>query len=541
MADRQVHELYRGFRNGLISRRQFAKSAAALGVSASAIGYFVKAAGAARAQGELAPPVVAPPCEGDGCLWAGKELTVQCIDDSVKIPWEEVKGEFEAATGATLTIVADPIGEAFPKLIQDAATGTNQFDAAMIGMWWLGELVAGEYILPYDDYIADTSGKFPAVNFEDELPGMQALRMYDGRKYVVPYDCDGQVLYYRRDLLTDPAHIQGYKDATGEDLAPPTTWEQLVSIAGYFNGKNLGGDEETGAGISMHLKVGGQGMFHFMSLSAPFVIGPENPKLYWFDPDNMEPLVESQGHLRAMETYLQLVNLGPQAMLGWALGEAWDYFLRGNAVFTYSWGDVAALAVERDSIVKGKIGTIQLPGTNAYVNPKTGEEYTTEAPNIVGNTTGGSWAGVIMSASEEPELAYYFLALTATEPKQRFYAGRGTDGVDPGRLSQIPPSVVPEGTGSVDDYVAQGWVAQDAEEYVKAYYDNYQNPNQLPFLRIPGTFEYWTSMDVELSEAVANGVAPADALASMAQTFREINERLGVEQQLEIYKGSLGL
>jgi multiple sugar transport system substrate-binding protein len=84
-------------------------------------------------------------------------------------------------------------------------------------------------------------------------------------------------------------------------------------------------------------------------------------------------------------------------------------------------------------------------------------------------------------------------------------------------------------------------VAEDALEYVKAYYDNYQNPNQLPFLRIPGTFEYWTQMDVRLSEAVSGGQAPADVLKTMAEDFRGINERLGVEQQLEVYKKSLGI
>ena len=146
-----------------------------------------------------------------------------------------------------------------------------------------------------------------------------------------------------------------------------------------------------------------------------------------------------------------------------------------------------------------------------------------------------------MKASSEPELAYYWLALMATEQKQRFYAARGTDGVDPGRLSQMPPSVVEGGTGSIEDYTAQGWVAQDAEEYVKAYYDNYQNSSQLPFLRIPGTFDYWTQMDVRLSETLTSDVTPEDALKQMAQDFRDINDRLGVEAQLEIYKKSLGL
>jgi multiple sugar transport system substrate-binding protein len=543
--DMRTAKLFADFAAGHIARRTFVRSAMAMGLSLVTVGQMLRAVPAAAQDGTPAaaadgPPVVAQPGSGDPA-WAGKEITVQAIDDSVLIPWEEIRGEFEAATGATVTIVADPIGEAFPRLLEDAATGSNRFDAAMIGMWWLGELVAGDYIMPFDEYLADTSGRFPAVNPEDELPGMRALRMYDGQYYVVPYDADGQVLYYRRDLLTDPTHMDAYKTETGNDLGVPQTWDELKAIAAYFNGKPLGGDEETGYGISMHLKVGGQGMFHFMSLSAPYVIGPENPDLYWFDPENMDPLVESEGHRRAMQSYLELVQYGPQAMAAWALGEAWDYFLRGNAVFTYSWGDVAALAVERDSFVKGKVGTAQLPGTMAYVNPKTGEEYQTEAPNFVGNTTGGSWAGVIMKASENSDLAYYWLALMATEEKQRYYAGRGTDGVDPGRLSQMPPEAVEGGTGTVADYEAQGWVAEDALEYVKAYYDNYQNPNQLPFLRIPGTFDYWTQMDVRLSEVLTSGVTPEEALAQMAQDFRDINDRLGVEEQLEIYRGSLGL
>ena len=540
MAQTSIHDLYRQLANRQIDRRDFVKGAAALGVSASSVGFFLKAADV-RAQAASAPPVVAQPCEGDGCLFSGQSLTAQCIDDSVKIPWEEVRPEFEAATGATLEIIADPIAEALPKLLDDAASGTNSIDCAMIGMWWLGDLVAGDYILPYDDYLADTSGKFPTMDPMDELPAVQALRMYDGKRYVVPYDADGQCLYYRRDLLTDPANMQAYKDATGNDLGVPTTWDELIAIAEFFNGKDLNGDGQPDNGVSMHIKVGGQGMFHFMSLSAPYVIGPDNAKLYWFDPENMDPLVESAGHQKAMDAYLKLTKLGPEAMIGWALGEAWQYFLDGKAVFTYSWGDVGALAVERNSFVKGKIGTAQLPGTMAYTDPKSGTEMATTEPNYVGNTTGGSWAPVIMKGSDVPELAYYFCALCATKEKQQFYAARGTDGVDPGRLSQMPADVVEGGTGSIEQYTSLGWVEADAKEYVKAYYDNYQNPNQFPYLRIPGTAEYWNAMDIRLSEAVSGGQAPADVLKAMAQDFRDINDRLGVDQQLEVYKKSLGL
>ena len=40
--------------------------------------------------------------------------------------------------------------------------------------------------------------------------------------------------------------------------------------------------------------------------------------------------------------------------------------------------------------------------------------------------------------------------MLATEPKQRFFAARGTDGVAPGRSYQIPE---PYGTGSIQDQV----------------------------------------------------------------------------------------
>lgn len=535
MADKRVHELYRDLVSRKLDRRGFVKGAAAIGISAPAIGLFLKAADV-RAQDAAAPPVVAT---GDGTQFAGVEISIAVIDASVKVPLDEVRPEFESATGAKVSIVAYPIPETLPKFIEDQVTGANEIDGVMIGMWWLGELVAGDFVLPIDDWVADTA-TYPDPALADEFAGVQALRKYGGKTYVIPFDADGQVLYYRRDLLTDPAHMEAYKTATGNDLGVPKTWDEMVAIATYFNGKDLG-TGTPGTGVSMHLKTGGQGMFHYMSLSAPFIIGPTNPVHYWFNPETMEPLVKSEGHRRAMQAYLDLAKQGPEAQLGWALGEAWDWFLNGNAVFTYSWGDVAALAVERTSFVKGKIGTAQLPGTLAYINALTGEETATPEVNYAGNTTGGSWAGVVAKNSANAEATYYFWALMATIPKQQFYAARGTDGVDPGRLSQMPADVVDGGTGNIEAYLSQGWDETDAKEYTRAYYDSFANPNQLPYLRIPGTSEYWNALDIRLAEAVSGGQTPEQALEAMYGDFNEITDRLGLDAQLAEYKASFGL
>ena len=313
---------------------------------------------------------MAQPCEGDACFC--KDKTVSVIVNTagekgpISGPFYEVRDEFQAATGATLEIVEVPFAEHFPKLMTDMTTGTGQYDTSIAGAWWLGDLVGGDYIIPYDEYYDDTTGKYPKWDITDVQTGPQNLLSYDGKKYMVANDHDGQVMYYRRDLFEDPAHQAAFKEKYGYDLKVPDTWQEFRDAAEYFDGKDLNGDGTPDDGLTMHLKVGGQGMFHFMSFAAPFVIGPDNPNSFWFDPATMKPLMDSPGHMKAMETLIDLVQFGPEAMMGWSLGEAWDHFLRGEAAMTFTWGDLGALAQQEGSAVKGKTGSAPMPGTTEY-------------------------------------------------------------------------------------------------------------------------------------------------------------------------------
>jgi multiple sugar transport system substrate-binding protein len=490
--------------------------------------------------GDLLPPIVATPAPAGQEPFKGQTVTVIVNTAGEKGPISgplyEVRDEFEKATGAKLDIVEVPFAEHFPKLIQDMTTGTGQYDVSMAGAWWLGELVSGDFILPYDQYYDDP--KFPKWDFNTVLPALQNLYALGGKKYMVASDGDGQVLYYRRDVLSDPKWQADFKQELGYDLpVPPTTWDQFRDVAKFFNGKDFNGNGKPGNGLTMHLKVGGQGMFHFMSMSAPFVISKDQPKLYWFDPADMKPLINSPGHVKALTQLAELVKYGPEAMLGWSLGESWDYFLKGDAVLTFSWGDLGALAQQEGSQVKGKVGTAPIPGTNEWYSFEKKDVVKTDQPNVVGNTTGGSWSGVISKSSKAPEAAYYLLALMATEPKSAVYAQRGWDGVDPGRTFHFLP---PHGTAKIEGYEAAGWDKGDAEGYTNAYFELFSNPVQFPYLRIPGTFEYWTALDVHLSEAVTGAQTPQEALDATATEFDAITDRLGREDQLNSYKESLG-
>jgi multiple sugar transport system substrate-binding protein len=486
--------------------------------------------------GDIVPPRVVSPCKPGRCPFAGQHVTMMIVKEANGGAIGELKNEFEAATGAKLTLAQFTHQDLFPNFMSDLTTRMGKYDAAYAGAWWLGELVAGDHILSYDRYYKDP--RFPQWGLADILPAPRSLLSYAGRKYMVANDHDGQIMYYRRDLLEDAQHRSAFQQKYGYALGVPKTWAQFRDVAEYFNGRDLNGDGEPDHGLSMHLKVGAQGMFHFMSFSAPFVIGPDNPSLYWFNPQDMRPLIASPGHVRALEALVDLVQFGPRDMRNWDLGQSWDYLLAGRAALTFTWGDLGALAQQAGSKVKGKIGSAPVPGTREYYSTARQRWVAAAQPNVVGNTTGGSWAGVISRYAKAPEAAYYLLALLATREKSKVYAVRGWDGIDPGRTFHFLP---PDGTGQIDTYLQAGWNEVDVRDYLHAYYGNFSNKLQFPYLRIPGAFSYWQALDVHLGEAVAGQLSAAMALQAAAVDFEEITLRLGRERQRGAYRKSLGL
>jgi multiple sugar transport system substrate-binding protein len=118
------------------------------------------------------------------------------------------------------------------------------------------------------------------------------------------------------------------------------------------------------------------------------------------------------------------------------------------------------------------------------------------------------------------------------------HAGRGFDGVDLGATYHFPP---PHGTGSIEEFTSLGWDEQDAIDYTDAYFKLFDNPQQLPYLRIPGTFEYWLSLDTNLSRALLGELSPEEALQVTADEWERITDRFGRDRQRASYKASLGL
>ncbi|HML21492.1 MAG TPA: extracellular solute-binding protein [Aggregatilinea sp.] len=459
------------------------------------------------------------------------------------------RNAFEAVTGAKLEIIEIPFEQMLTTLTVDFSTNQNTYDAIINASWFYGDYISNDWIIPIDDYIGAEG--YPMWEPEKVAAPLQQLLKWGDSWYGVVNDGDTQMFYYRRDILEDPEWQAAYEEETGEPMpVPPQTWQQMLKVAQFFNGKDWNGDGDPDDGVSLHLKVGGQGFFHYMALSAPFSITPAEggdptavtkyDNIYWFDPDDMTPVINSPGHVAALEFLQQLAATGSPSQFGWELGEAWDNFLNGNAVMLYSWGDVGSLAQDPNaSTIKGKLGGSRILCSEDWYDRETGEfVHNAENSNCVGNLVGASWHGVISSASDVPDLAYYFLAMQAAPPILFWNVVYGWTGVDP---SSTPHLFPPAGEASVDDYVAAGYDAGDVESYITGYGDNlFTFPTSQTYLRIPGTPEYWNILDIRLAEAMIGELSAQEALDEVASEWEDITDDIGRDYLLPIYQESIG-
>lgn len=159
----------------------------------------------------------------------------EAMYDSIKM--------FEEKTGATVEIVALLDGFAIDqKLKTDFATNAVDYDVAWDHTSFVAQYT--DFLLPLNDYFS-----------EEELsqfsPAIIEAATIDGNLYLIPRHADVSALHYRSDLYENTEIAAAYKTETGEDLAIPTTLEQLDKQARFFvknghvkYGYGLAGKEE---------------------------------------------------------------------------------------------------------------------------------------------------------------------------------------------------------------------------------------------------------------------------------------------------------
>jgi multiple sugar transport system substrate-binding protein len=540
----EFNELVSAFFQGRMTRRRFIRRAAQLGLSAALVSRIVPASFAADDNFVDSSPVA--PNESpitrervaylESKPYKDKTINVMVLRSAVGDCVEYHAPKWEEQTGAHVNITKIAIDTLHQEIFADLK-GPGQYDAYQTAAWFYGDYFTSDEpaIVEIAPFVKDP--KYPYWDPDQFLPAMKRLYTWQGKLYGVLFDADAQILYYRKDVLGNADYQEKFKSKLGYDLPnPPETMKELHDVASFFTGWDWNGDGKEDFGISLHAKVNEQGFFHFLTLAAPYVVSPNN-KYFYFNPDDMKPLINSEGHLRALEDYVKFLANGPKEQIGWTLEQGWNVFLSGHAVMEPTWGDLPTLAQDRArSSVQGRVGATVIPGTTEAFNPLT-NQWEKSALNTVGNTNGGTWHCVISRKSKQKEAAYDFLAFMANKKNAFFNVTNGWTGVQPAMKYEYFP---PVGTGKVEEWENQGWDKADAIVYLNAYYANLVLPAQQIYLRIPGAADYWHELDVRISAVLAGTTKPKEALDKIYQAWEQITDRYGRESQKKLYAESYG-
>jgi multiple sugar transport system substrate-binding protein len=538
-SSQEFNQLVTAFLKGKITRRRFIYRAAQVGLATALASRIVPASFAAD-DDLLESSPVAPnesPITRERVEYLKSKpykdttINVMLLRSAVGDCVEYHAPRWEEETGAHVNITKIPIDTLHEEIFADLK-GPGQFDAYQTAAWFYGDFFISDQpaIVEITPFVKDP--RFPYWDPDQFLPAMKRLYTWQGKLYGVLFDADAQILYYRKDILGNATYQEEFKSKLGYDLPnPPRSMKEMHDVASFFTGWDWNGDGKDDWGISLHAKANEQGFFHFLTLAAPYVISPSN-KYFYFNPDDMKPLINSEGHLRALEDYVKFLANGPSEQINWTLEQGWNVFLTGHAVMEPTWGDLPTLAQDRArSSVQGRVGSTIIPGTEEAFNPLT-NQWEKSSLNTVGNTNGGSWHCVISRLSKQKEAAYDFLAFMANKKNAFFNVVTGWTGVQPAMKYEY---FAPVGSGKIEEWENQGWDKDDAVGYLNAYYANLVLPAQEIYLRIPGAADYWHELDVRVASVLAGKTKPKEALDDIAQAWERITDRCGRASQKKLY------
>lgn len=425
---------------------------------------------------------------------------------------------FKKMTGVDVKLITAPFGQLYTKTLADFQTGGGSYDIVLCASSWLGDLHS--FVVDLTDRVkADKS-----LDWGDVL--YQGNAQWDARQVAMPIDGDNQLCYYRRDVLTDKGLSKQFRKEFGKPLAPPETWDDFMNIARFF------GDGKHGIhGVVEAYRHGGQAFWYFASNCISYCALPDEPGAMWFDPDDLTPLINNPGHVKGMENYAESVKYGPSGMINFDSNEVRQRFANGEAVLGIDWDDTPIIGeLQKDSKVKGKIGSQLLPGSNQVYDYRKQAWVKQAKLNRPAWLAYGGWVGVIPKTTKAVDMAYKYLSFLAGPKFSMKMVTRANSGMNPFRASQLD---------NKQAWIKAGYPEPDLDSYLASMKKSDSDPSAVRDLRLPGAASFQDSLEVAAQQVVSGQKKAQDALDGLANTWNQLNERKGKDQQLKAYQASL--
>ena len=445
-------------------------------------------------------------------------------------PLQRRAPDFEKATGAKVQVITVPFSDLYQKILTDFATKTNSYDAMVFDPQWMGDYVPPGYLEDLTDRVQGDS----TLQWNDIAPFFRDFSAtFKGRVYTIPLDGDFQMVYYRKDIL----------DKDG--VKPPETWQDYISIAQRYQGKDLNGDGKADYGSCLAMKRSAQSYWAWISIASAYLQSQGTKQGAFFNLNDMQPLTNNPAAAAALGVYKTLSKIGPPDQLNNDVGDSRGLFITGRCALSLDWGDIGTLAIDKSqSKVADKVGAVILPGSKQVLDRSSGQladcnstlcPYATNGVNHAPFAAFGGWSGAInkASSSKVKDAAFAFLSYMSAPAQSSVDVTLGKTGFNPYRTSHFTNQGV---------WTSAGMSEQAAKDYLGAIQSSLQSPNMVLDLRIPQTAYYQqTSLDTALAQFLAGELGVQQTMAQITTQWNKKTDEIGRQSQLDAYKASLSV
>ncbi|WP_159976288.1 extracellular solute-binding protein [Roseobacter cerasinus] len=528
-----------------MNRRQMLKGSAALG----AVAMIPKASAQAAAHGSVRAEILKIPGVGAGsptdsdwqkvgemCLGATKENVAEGEFAGVELTFMGLNNQnlhnflfrgflkpWEAYTGAKINWIDLAQADYNARLQQSIATGTVDFDIIEMGAPFEGDVLGRGMASEMPDWVKEQIDMDDYVDYLKDPVGT-----WDGKTYRVSIDGDCHTFAYRKDYF-GPDGIGGAE--------VPTTWQDINAVT-----KELVGKEDPLTGLPAHgyldpLKGwGGFGFYFLENRAAAYAKHPNSPA-WLFDPETMTPMVNNPAWVQAIQDVMDLIEAGayPADQINADPGTtAFQQFLAGTGSMLMWWGDVGSSARTSDTSVVGDVVGFGInPASDRVYNAQAGawEETRNEAPNMA-YIGWGVYVMATVEGDEKKKKAAWSAAAHLGGKDLSLWASAYPSGFQPYRQSHF----------QFEEWEEAGYDRAFVEDYLGSNADSYNHPNAAIEPRIPGIFQYYSVAEDELAKGYAGQYGSAQETAdAIAAAWEKITDQIGRENQIALYKASLGI
>lgn len=149
------------------------------------------------------------------------------FESAIRLQWQSFESKFR--TGLKLEAKAYDLAPLSEALFRPH---DHRFDLIFLNTDWVAAAHRANCLIDCAPFLK----KDPPDDFPDGwTPSLLRLQDIDGFIAGVPYHDGPECLIFRRDLFEDPYEKRTYQQLTGQELNPPTTWDEFHQIARFFH------------------------------------------------------------------------------------------------------------------------------------------------------------------------------------------------------------------------------------------------------------------------------------------------------------------